>query len=257
MALLRKIVYNVNWKNGLDAWSKIFSFHHPIASCPETVPVDLGAPTLSSRFHQPKNPSEEKKPKLSKSERRKLRKQQAREKFAAQNVQKAKEGEKMEKAEDLETVSTTETGKNDDENLNENTNNSQNVSEKAVSDSTCTVEKSAQQETLEKEQAPAPKKPKTTDQDPTKPAFRVTCNRNGQGHPFDSMGAASNFGGAVYNYFHWNVSMKQFDIEVILNIEGNEVSVCLALTRESLHRRYITAFGPTALRATHAYNMLR
>lgn len=255
MALLRKIVYNVNWKNGLDAWSKIFSFHHPIASSPETVPVDLGAPTLSSRFHQPKDPFEEKKFKLSKTERRKLRKQQAREKSAAQNVQKAKEEENVEKAEDLETVSTTETGKNDDKKLNENTNNFQNVSEKALSEST--VNKSAQREMLEKEQASAPKKPKTTNQDPTKPAFRVTCNRNGQGHRFDSMGAASNFGGAVYNYFHWNVSMKQFDIEVILNIEGNDVSVCLALTRESLHRRYITAFGPTALRATHAYNMLR
>lgn len=90
-----------------------------------------------------------------------------------------------------------------------------------------------------------------------KSAFRVICNRNGQGYFFDFMGAVFNFGGVVYNYFYWNVFMKQFDIEVILNIEGNEVFVCLVLIRESLYRRYIIVFGLIVFRVIYVYNMLR
>ncbi|XP_055958431.1 uncharacterized protein LOC126828015 [Patella vulgata] len=96
-----------------------------------------------------------------------------------------------------------------------------------------------------------------TDIDPTKPKFRVTCNRTGEGHKFDSTNTASNFGGAIYNYFGWNVDLHNFDIEVILNIDWDEVTVCIALTKESLHRRLLTSFGMTTLRTTIAYNMLR
>ena len=92
--------------------------------------------------------------------------------------------------------------------------------------------------------------------DPELPAFRVTCYRTGK-HVFQSPAAAANFGGEVNNYFGWNVSMKKFDIEVILNIEQDHIYVSLALTRESLHRRNLTSFGPTTLRPTIAYNMLR
>ena len=103
------------------------------------------------------------------------------------------------------------------------------------------------------------KKPRTriNPWDPMKPAFRVTCNRVGDHHNFDSMTAAANFGGAIYRYFGWNVEMKDFDIEVMLNIEDEEVSVGIGLTRESLHQRNIGHFGPTTLRPTIAYNMLR
>ena len=93
--------------------------------------------------------------------------------------------------------------------------------------------------------------------DPTKPTFRVTCNRTGEGHSFDSMCAAANFGDAVQTYFGWNVDMKNFDIEVILNIEDRDVSVGIGLTKQSLHRRNLSSFGPTTLRPTIAYNMLR
>ncbi|POI33756.1 hypothetical protein CIB84_002488, partial [Bambusicola thoracicus] len=44
---------------------------------------------------------------------------------------------------------------------------------------------------------------------------------------------------------------------VLLNIHNNEVVVGIALTEESLHRRNITHFGPTTLRSTLAYGMLR
>ncbi|XP_069796009.1 tRNA (guanine(6)-N2)-methyltransferase THUMP3 isoform X2 [Narcine bancroftii] len=45
--------------------------------------------------------------------------------------------------------------------------------------------------------------------------------------------------------------------EILLNIHDNEVVIGIALTEESLHRRNIVHFGPTTLRSTLAYGMLR
>ncbi|KAM6256361.1 tRNA (guanine(6)-N(2))-methyltransferase THUMP3 isoform 2-T2 [Porphyrio hochstetteri] len=87
--------------------------------------------------------------------------------------------------------------------------------------------------------------------------FRVTCNRAGEKHSFTSSEAARDFGGAVQEHFQWKADMTNFDVEVLLNIHNNEVVVGIALTEESLHRRNITHFGPTTLRSTLAYGMLR
>ncbi|XP_065498707.1 tRNA (guanine(6)-N2)-methyltransferase THUMP3 isoform X2 [Caloenas nicobarica] len=87
--------------------------------------------------------------------------------------------------------------------------------------------------------------------------FRVTCNRAGDRHGFTSNEAARDFGGAVQEHFQWKADMTNFDVEVLLNIHNNEVVVGIALTEESLHRRNITHFGPTTLRSTLAYGMLR
>ncbi|XP_077181392.1 tRNA (guanine(6)-N(2))-methyltransferase THUMP3 [Paroedura picta] len=87
--------------------------------------------------------------------------------------------------------------------------------------------------------------------------FRVTCNRAGENHSFTSNEAARDFGGAVQDFFQWKADMTNFDVEVLLNIHNNEVVVGIALTEESLHRRNITHFGPTTLRSTLAYGMLR
>ncbi|XP_069499568.1 tRNA (guanine(6)-N2)-methyltransferase THUMP3 [Ambystoma mexicanum] len=87
--------------------------------------------------------------------------------------------------------------------------------------------------------------------------FRVTCNRAGENHSFSSNEAARDFGGAVQEHFQWKADMTKFDVEVLLNISNNEVVVGIALTEESLHRRNITHFGPTTLRSTLAYGMLR
>lgn len=45
--------------------------------------------------------------------------------------------------------------------------------------------------------------------------------------------------------------------QVLLNIHNVEVVIGIALTDESLHRRNITHFGPTTLRSTLCYGMLR
>ncbi|XP_058420032.1 tRNA (guanine(6)-N2)-methyltransferase THUMP3 isoform X2 [Diceros bicornis minor] len=87
--------------------------------------------------------------------------------------------------------------------------------------------------------------------------FRVTCNRAGEKHCFSSYEAARDFGGAVQEYFKWKADMTNFDVEVLLNIHDHEIVVGIALTEESLHRRSITHFGPTTLRSTLAYGMLR
>ncbi|XP_030632610.1 tRNA (guanine(6)-N(2))-methyltransferase THUMP3 [Chanos chanos] len=87
--------------------------------------------------------------------------------------------------------------------------------------------------------------------------FRVTCNRAGDKHSFTSNEAAREFGGAVQEVFQWKADMTRFDVEVLLNIHNSEVVVGIALTEESLHRRNITHFGPTTLRSTLAYGMLR
>nr|XP_033782483.1 THUMP domain-containing protein 3 [Geotrypetes seraphini] len=87
--------------------------------------------------------------------------------------------------------------------------------------------------------------------------FRVTCNRAGDKHSFSSNEAARDFGGAVQEHFQWKADMTNFDVEVLLNIHGNELVVAIALTEESLHRRNITHFGPTTLRSTLAYGLLR
>lgn len=87
--------------------------------------------------------------------------------------------------------------------------------------------------------------------------FRVTCSRAGDKHSFSSNEAARDFGGAVQEFFQWKADMTKFDIEVLLNIHNNELVVGIALTEESLHRRNISHFGPTTLRSTLCYGMLR
>ncbi|XP_056294113.1 THUMP domain-containing protein 3 [Pseudoliparis swirei] len=87
--------------------------------------------------------------------------------------------------------------------------------------------------------------------------FRVTCNRAGDKHSFTSNEAARDFGGGVQEFFQWKADMTKFDIEVLLNIHKEEVVIGIALTEESLHRRNISHFGPTTLRSTLCYGMLR
>ncbi|XP_077545456.1 tRNA (guanine(6)-N(2))-methyltransferase THUMP3-like [Haemaphysalis longicornis] len=89
------------------------------------------------------------------------------------------------------------------------------------------------------------------------PKFRVTCHRSGEGHKFTSMEAAATFGGAVNDHFGWGVDMRHFDLEVVLHVDPGCVYVALSLTTTSLHHRHLEHFGPTSLRCTIAYNMLR
>ena len=90
--------------------------------------------------------------------------------------------------------------------------------------------------------------------DGIRPSFRVTCSRSGaKKQDFSSCEAASDFGAVVQEMFCWDVKMKDFDVEVILDINVTQVQVSVALTLCSLGNRNLVHFGPTALRAAHAF----
>lgn len=85
--------------------------------------------------------------------------------------------------------------------------------------------------------------------------FRVTGIRSYL-HSFTSMEAAAKFGGIINDRYSWKVTMTEFDLEILLYIVDNRITVAFRLTRLSNHRRNISFFGPTTLRATVCYNML-
>lgn len=90
-----------------------------------------------------------------------------------------------------------------------------------------------------------------------KPKFRVTCYRAGEGHNFGSPDAARIFGGLINDKFKWPVSMKQFDLQIMLFIKDKRWYVCICLTKDSLHFRNLVSLGVTTLKATVCHSMLR
>lgn len=255
MGRLRELVRSVDWETGLRAWREVFTFKQPINSKPDVIPVELGEPVLSSRIHKPqKGDNVVKKSKRQKMKERMEKKKEERKKFAQNkissenNVADKDNVTLVTELEDIKNLEkTSERLENSKEEEKVDKKKEDNVQEAETADDT----------KPDSNTEPMAKRQKLTEYSPDKPAFRVTCHRTGLNHSFDSMGAQSNFGAAVYNYFKWNVSMKEFDIEVMLYIDSDDVRVGLALTRQSLHRRHTIAFGPTTLRPTIAYNMLR
>ncbi len=94
------------------------------------------------------------------------------------------------------------------------------------------------------------------EEEPTQTKFRVTCSRNGT-HCFTSMEAAKFVGSGVKGHFNWSVNLEKFDVEILCFIEGNKVTIAMKLSGESKHIRNVTHFGPTTLRATTAFCLLK
>lgn len=86
--------------------------------------------------------------------------------------------------------------------------------------------------------------------------FRATCFRVGK-HSFGSMEVAREFGGELQDKFNWVVDLVNFNAEIVLSLHKDSAQVSIALTKRSLHRRNISFFGPTTLRATVCHNLLR
>jgi len=99
------------------------------------------------------------------------------------------------------------------------------------------------------------KKKGTNERDRT--TFRVTCTRTGTKHTVSSMEVAKHFGSGVSVLFGWKVKLIDPDIEVLLSITNNDCLISIALTQDSRHLRNITHFGPTTLRSTIAYGLVR
>lgn len=87
--------------------------------------------------------------------------------------------------------------------------------------------------------------------------FRVTCTRTGTKHNFSSMEAAKHFGSGISLLFGWKVKLIHPDIEVLLSITDSDCLISISLTQDSRHLRNITHFGPTTLRSTIAYGLVR
>ena len=86
--------------------------------------------------------------------------------------------------------------------------------------------------------------------------YRVTCERSGK-HTFESADVARIIGGELQDKYLWLVDLTMYHLEIICKLTGNELVTNLRVTHESKHRRNITCFGPTTLRATVCYNLLR
>lgn len=87
--------------------------------------------------------------------------------------------------------------------------------------------------------------------------FRVSCTKVAPKLGFTSMDAACCLGTSIGYGFQWKVDLKHCDVEVILRINDDSVIVGVALMRDAMFKRNVVEFGPTNLRATIAYGMLR
>ncbi|EFN86889.1 THUMP domain-containing protein 3 [Harpegnathos saltator] len=86
--------------------------------------------------------------------------------------------------------------------------------------------------------------------------FRVTCERSGN-HTFESTDVACVVGGELQTKYHWIVDLSKYHLEVICKLIEQQLITLLRVTHESKHRRNIVSFGPTTLRSTICYNLLR
>jgi len=87
-------------------------------------------------------------------------------------------------------------------------------------------------------------------------SFRATAYRTGN-HPFTSMDTARHFGSGINDTFEWKVDMTKFDIEVVLYVRDSSLTVGIQLTKDDQASRNITHFGPTTLRASICYGLLK
>ncbi|CAL7936587.1 unnamed protein product [Xylocopa violacea] len=86
--------------------------------------------------------------------------------------------------------------------------------------------------------------------------YRVTCERTGT-HLFESSDVARIIGGELQDKYFWLVDLSGYYLEIVCKVTNNELVTQLRVTHESKHRRNIMNFGPTTLRATVCYNLLR
>jgi len=98
-----------------------------------------------------------------------------------------------------------------------------------------------------------PKKPRLEDV----PSFRCTCYRTGTNHKFKSTEAQISVGGRIHDKFGWNVKMKDYNIEVVINCDVDQVYVAIALTNKSLFYRTLTQLGNLALKPTLAASLVK
>lgn len=92
---------------------------------------------------------------------------------------------------------------------------------------------------------------------PPEATFRVTTERIGV-HEFTSIDVQRAAGQAIVDRYGNKVDLKNYDVEVRVDVVENWCLVGISVTRESLHKRKYRVFEhPAALRPTIAYAMVR
>ncbi|KAL0107957.1 hypothetical protein PUN28_014900 [Cardiocondyla obscurior] len=86
--------------------------------------------------------------------------------------------------------------------------------------------------------------------------YRVTCERSGK-HAIESNEVARIIGEVVQDKFHWIVDLSMYHLEIVCKLIDDQLTTHLRVTHKSLHNRNIMHFGPTTLRSTICYNLLK
>ena len=86
------------------------------------------------------------------------------------------------------------------------------------------------------------------------PRFRVTGERTGT-HDYHSPEIAAAAGSGIKARYDWPISMKQYDLQVFVTVQGEHAEVSLRLSPESLGRGGRISHGPASLNSTVAYAM--
>ncbi|XP_018303621.1 THUMP domain-containing protein 3 isoform X2 [Mycetomoellerius zeteki] len=105
-------------------------------------------------------------------------------------------------------------------------------------------------------------KGKKRGQDPSKSQendilkYRVTCERSGK-HAVESKDVARVIGEVLQDKFHWLVDLSMYHLEIVCKLIDDQLITHLRVTHKSKHHRNIINFGPTTLRSTICYNLLK
>jgi len=89
------------------------------------------------------------------------------------------------------------------------------------------------------------------------PSFRCTCYRSGTNHKYKSTEVQMSVGGRINDTFHWEAKMKNYDMEVVINCDVDQVYMGVALNNSSLFNRSVTHYGPCTLKPTICAAMIR
>ena len=84
----------------------------------------------------------------------------------------------------------------------------------------------------------------------TAPTFRVTCQRDGMKHEFNSVEIASSLGGSIFLKYDWKVSLEHYDMHIWAQLYHSTMLVGITLTPEPsiLHQKSRILFGHTSLK---------
>jgi len=89
-----------------------------------------------------------------------------------------------------------------------------------------------------------------------KKTFRVTTQRVGE-HTFTSVDVQRVAGKAIVEKYKARVDLKNFDVNIRVDVFGHEVIVGIQLTKESLYKRFVRVFNhPAGIKTTIAYGLL-